>query len=314
VTVNVQNDTSAPAVSVTAPANGATVSGSVNVTANASDNVGVSGVQFKLDGQNLGSEDTGAPYSTSWNSTSATNGNHQLTAVARDAAGNSTTSSVVTVNVQNTTPPPTGLVAAYSFNEGSGPIAADASPQRNTGTLSGAAWTAAGKNGGALSFDGVDDWVTVPDASSLALTNAMTLEAWVRPTALSSWRTVILKETLSNLAYALYGSTSNASRPDTEAGSAWLYGPSALATNTWSHLAATYDGTTLRLYVNGTQVASKASSVLMPVSSGPLRMGGNAIWGEFFSGQIDDVRVYNRALSAAEVQTDQNTPVPLGSL
>ncbi|MBI5467486.1 MAG: right-handed parallel beta-helix repeat-containing protein [Candidatus Kerfeldbacteria bacterium] len=94
-------DSTAPTVSMTAPTNGATVSGTVNVTANASDAVGVSGVQFKLDGANLGSEDAAAPYSTSWNTSGAANGSHTLTAVARDAAGNSTTATTITVIVNN---------------------------------------------------------------------------------------------------------------------------------------------------------------------------------------------------------------------
>jgi hypothetical protein len=95
-------DTTPPTVSLTAPQAGATVSGqAVSVAANASDNVAVVGVQFKLDGNNTGSEDTTAPFSISWNSTTATNGSHTLTAVARDAAGNTRTSSGVTVTVNN---------------------------------------------------------------------------------------------------------------------------------------------------------------------------------------------------------------------
>ena len=94
-------DTTSPTVSVTAPANGSTVSGTVTVSANASDNTGVSGVQFLLDGTNLGAEDTTSPYAVSWNTTTATNGSHTLTARARDAAGNTTTSSSVTVTVSN---------------------------------------------------------------------------------------------------------------------------------------------------------------------------------------------------------------------
>ena len=94
-------DTTAPAVSVTAPGNGATVSGTVNVTASASDNVGVAGVQLKLDGVNLGSEVTTTPYTTTWDTTKASNGSHLLYAVARDAAGNTTTSSAVAVTVSN---------------------------------------------------------------------------------------------------------------------------------------------------------------------------------------------------------------------
>ena len=110
VTVTVSNapppDTTPPSVGLTAPSNGATVSATVAVTANASDNVGVVGVQFLLDGGNLGTEDTAAPYSVSWNTTSAANGSHTLTAIARDAAGNHTTSAAVTVTVSNNTPPP----------------------------------------------------------------------------------------------------------------------------------------------------------------------------------------------------------------
>ena len=94
------SDTTPPTVSLTAPANNATVSGSaVTVSANASDDTGVVGVQFKLDGTNLGSEDTSSPYSVTWNASTASNGTHTLTAVARDAAGNSTTSSAITVTV-----------------------------------------------------------------------------------------------------------------------------------------------------------------------------------------------------------------------
>jgi len=88
-----------------APANNATVSGaSVTVSATAADNVGVVGVQFRLDGANLGAEDTTNAYSVAWDTTTATDGAHTLTAVARDAAGNQTTSPTVTVTVANVTP------------------------------------------------------------------------------------------------------------------------------------------------------------------------------------------------------------------
>ncbi len=106
-------DTTAPTVAMTAPAGGATVSGTtVAVTATASDNVGVAGVQFTLDGVTLGAEDTTSPYSVTWNSTTATNASHTLTAVARDAAGNTTTSTGVIVTVSNDTTPPTVAITA----------------------------------------------------------------------------------------------------------------------------------------------------------------------------------------------------------
>src|SRR2546428_10835471 len=96
-------DTTPPTVSITAPANNATVSGSFTVSANASDNVGVIGVQFKLDGANLQAEDTTSPYSIVWNTTTVSNGSHTLTAMARDAAGNSSTSPAIVVTVNNVT-------------------------------------------------------------------------------------------------------------------------------------------------------------------------------------------------------------------
>lgn len=107
------DDTTAPSVSLTAPANGATVSGTIAVAATASDNAGVAGVQFKLDGANLGVEDTTAPYSTIWNTTTASEGAHALTAVARDPAGNSATATSISVTVDNVpsdTTPPTGSI------------------------------------------------------------------------------------------------------------------------------------------------------------------------------------------------------------
>ncbi len=113
VTVTVSNgaaDSTPPTVSLTAPSSGATVSGSsVTVSASASDNVGVAGVQFKLDGTNLNPEDTSSPYSITWDSTTTINGSHVLSATARDAAGNSTTSSQVTITVSNSTAVPGDL-------------------------------------------------------------------------------------------------------------------------------------------------------------------------------------------------------------
>jgi hypothetical protein len=214
---------------------------------------------------------------------------------------------VLTITTDDGTP---GLVAAYSFDEGSGTIAADASGTGNNGTVDGATWTTAGRNGGALSFDGVDDIVSRADNATLDLTR-MTIEAWVRPSALSGWRTVVLKEGTDRLAYALYAHD-NAPRP-----AAWINtgedrfseGVTALPLNTWTHLAATYDGATLRLYVNGVQVRSRAATGNIVNLPGQLSIGGNNVWGEWFAGILDDVRIYNRALTLAEIQTDMNSPV-----
>jgi glucose/arabinose dehydrogenase len=306
-------DTTPPAVAITFPASGATVSGTITVSASASDDVGVVGVQFLLDGANFGAMDTTAPYSISWDTTTTSNGAHAIAAIARDAAGNQTSSNLVSVTVSNAQSTPSGLVVAYGFNEGSGTVAADASGNSRTGTLSGATWITAGRFGNALSFDGVDDWVTVSDADALDLTTGMTLEAWVFPTvALSGWRAVIQKEQPGGVAYYLYASSRNNARPGTGVyigGEQILYGDNPLAANTWTHLAATFDGTTQRLYVNGVEVASRAQTGSIETSTGPLRLGGHSVWGEFFQGYIDEVRVYNRALGQAEIQNDMNTPV-----
>ena len=107
-------DTTPPTVAITSPSNGATVSATVIVTANASDDVAVIGVQFLVDGAALGAEDTTAPYDISWNTTTAANGAHTLTAVARDGAGHTTTSASVSVTVGNT-----GGVTRVEDNSGS---------------------------------------------------------------------------------------------------------------------------------------------------------------------------------------------------
>ena len=206
---------------------------------------------------------------------------------------------------------PPALVAAYGFDEGSGTTVTDASGNGNNGTVANTTWRTAGKFGGALSFNGTSSVVTVPNSASLQLSSGMTLEAWVDPSKVSAaWRDVIYK---ANDNFYLEATSSNASRPDGGliAGGSYAdaFGTSALAANTWSYLTETYDGSTLRLYVNGTQVASTAHTGAISTSTNPLQIGGDSLYGQFFAGLIDEVRVYNVALSAAQIQTDENTPV-----
>jgi len=175
-------------------------------------------------------------------------------------------------------------------------------------------YTASGRFGGALSFDGSDDWVTVPDASSLDLTSAMTLEAWVYPTGSGTVaRPIVGKERPSSAAWFLNAATSGVSNPSVAVrlGSnvvASAAGP--LPVNTWTHLAATYDGAFLRLYVNGTLAVERAASGVLATSSRPLRIGHNDVDGGVFLGRIDEVRVYARALGAQQIQADMTRPVP----
>jgi chitodextrinase len=308
-------DTTPPSVTVTNPANGATVSGTITIVASATDDVGIAGVQFLLDGSSLGAEDTIAPFSVTWDTSTVPNGTHVLTARAWDTGGNTTTSTAITVTVSNAAP--SGLVLALGFNEGAGTTVADASGNGNTGTIANATWTTAGKSGDALVFNGTSSMVTIPDAPSLRLTTGMTLEAWVYPTAVSNvWRDVLYKGNGAYDNYMLFSSSQPNSFP--AAGGTFgsssdvpIFGTTVLPLNTWTHLATTYDGAHVLLYVNGVQVASLAETGNILTSANPLQIGGDTFnpGGQYFQGMIDEVRVYNRALTTAQIQADMNTPL-----
>jgi len=160
-------DTAPPAVALTAPASMATVSGSaVILTATASDNVGVAGVQFRVNGLNLGSEVTAPPYRISWYTLSTPNGTHTLTAVARDAAGNSTTSAPVTVVLTNgtaavtgpgapDTTPPTVSIASTAATTSAAALTLSGTAADNIGVTQ-VAWT--NSRGGSGTASGTTSW------------------------------------------------------------------------------------------------------------------------------------------------------------
>jgi Concanavalin A-like lectin/glucanases superfamily len=227
--------------------------------------------------------------------------------------------------------PVSGLVAAYSFNEGAGSTAADASGNGHTGTIINAVWTKSGKYGNALVFNGHDALVTIADAAALHLTTGMTLEAWVNPFAIPQanciptstcyWMDVIHKD--SDRYYIEASSNQNEEpeaggifvRPWTllhfhsRSGKHILYGRSALPLNTWTHLALTYDGAMLRFYVNGAVVSSSPESFALTTSTNPLCIGGDPTQGQFFNGIIDEVRIYSVALTGAQIQSDLATAI-----
>ncbi len=304
-TVTVAGDTTAPTVSLTAPGQDATVAAGITVSASAADATGVQSVQFRLDGADLGAPDASAPYSVPWDTLQARDGRHTLTAVARDDSGNAATSAAVTVEVRNT-----GLVAAYGFDETAGSVATDYM-QHHDGAISGATRVADGRKGAALSFDGTDDWVTVPSSAELDLTSGMTLEAWVKPSAIGTWSSIVQKERVGSLAYALHASTNVGPPAATVFTSAATSatGPPALWPAQWTHLAMTWDGGVVRLFLDGAEIASQPATGGLVISDGDLRIGGSTAGGEFFAGLIDEVRVYDRPLSTQRIVEDMGTPI-----
>ncbi len=316
---NVTADTSAPTAPTGLQANVSGTSAALTWTA-AGDNVGVTlynvhrgtSSGFVPSGANRIAQQPGTTYTDAGLAV----GTHFYVVTAQDAALNvGPASNQATATVSSLPPPPSGLVAAYGFDEGTGTSVTDASGAGNNGVISGAAFTPAGKYGGALDFDGVDDWVTIADSNSLDLTTGVTMSAWVRPDVLAGrYRQVILKEQPGGLEYSLYAHT-NRGFPSTSIYiDNRLRSYDALSTiplGAWSHLAMTYDGVTgnVRLYANGTVIGSAARRGTLGVSTSPLRIGGNSVHPEWFDGMIDNVRVYNRALDLTEIQADMATPI-----
>jgi Concanavalin A-like lectin/glucanases superfamily/Chitobiase/beta-hexosaminidase C-terminal domain/IPT/TIG domain/Fibronectin type III domain len=232
---------------------------------------------------------------------------------ATDAAGNLSAFSNIASAATGAASGTPGLVAAYDFNAGSGTTVADASGNGNTGTIMNATWTTSGKYGGALSFNGTNAQVLINDAASLHLTTGVTLEAWVNPSsAPTGWQDVIYKA-LDN--YYLEAGSTNSNKPGagvllTSSAEPLAYGTAQLAASTWTHLAMTYDGTTLKMYVNGVLASSTAQSGTITTSTNALQIGGDTTYGQYFKGLIDEVRVYNIALTQAQIQTDMATALP----
>jgi hypothetical protein len=312
--VSVTVDTTVPTISLTAPVSKATVQKTITVSASASDNVGVAGVQFKLDGVNIGSEKTAAPYSLSWDTTGTSDGSHSLTALARDASGNTATSAAVTVTVSNSTlatPPTTGLVAYWMFDERSGTAAADASGKGNTAVLqNGTGWSTGKIGAGALTMDGMDDRGIISTASFDGAGN-MTIAAWIN-TVMTDWCNYIL-DMLNYRTHVWFGVEQRGEKRlcfgNGENG--LLCAPmDASKFGQWVHVAVTRPagGTGAMLYINGTAVATGSVGADIPgatwwaIGDTPDFVGGRS-----FNGQIDDLRVYNRVLAATEIRQLMST-------
>jgi hypothetical protein len=313
-TLTVTYDPTAPTITITAPAAGATVSGTTTVTVAAADNLGVAGVQFLLDGQPLGAEQP-APFSLQWVTTSTTNGQHTLSAQARDAAGNTAIAPAVTVTVSNQQP--TGLIAAYAFSDGAGATATDASGNNNIGTLVGATWTTQGKFGGAVDFNGTTAYVDIGNAVNLQVTGSLTISAWINAAAFPrDDAAIVSKRSSGNVGFQFDITPDTGPRTigfkltNAAGGMMFRYGSTPLDLNQWYFVAGVYDAAaqTLNVYLNGQLDNGTLLGTITPTQqNSPLNanIGRRAgMTGYAFNGLIDEVRLYNRALSQTEIQTD----------
>jgi len=212
-----------------------------------------------------------------------------------------------------TGPDPALAHAAFPLNEGTGATTADSSANGNVAQLeAGARWTTDGKYGGALLLSGVRDGAQVPASESLNVSTGLTIEAWVFPTLLRGNQLVLARQATSNsVAYAMSlvgdrGGVSVSLRTSEGTPVIAVTSP-VVAANAWTHLAATYDGSQLRLFGNGVEVGSTPASGTVLSSANPLWLGRGPS-GEALVGVIDEVRVYGRAVTPAELATDMATP------
>ncbi|HVR86094.1 MAG TPA: LamG domain-containing protein, partial [Planctomycetota bacterium] len=205
------------------------------------------------------------------------------------------------------------LLGYWAFDEKAGGVASDSTRNHNHGSLqNGAAW-ASGKVGGGLSLDGNAAFVRVPPSPTLTgLRDQLTVAAWVfRKSDQNGWRFVLTKPKQPETDEEFWlGFFEN--RPsfgvDTPSGNKELLGPTAVPLNQWIHLAGTYDGKMLKVFVNGSMLAQEPCAAPLRISSQPLSIGARInvkteAAGFAFSGLIDEVRLYNRALSAQDVAT-----------
>ena len=230
-----------------------------------------------------------------------------------------TFTSTPTPTPTSTPTPAAGLVAAYNFNEGSGTTVTDASGNGITGNILGATWTTGGRNGNALSFNGSSSYVDLGNPALLQITGSMTWSAWVKAAANPPDDGQIVAK--SDNASGWQFKTSPDTGPHTfgvgVAGAtnalAQRYSTTVRSLNVWYHVAGVYNASarTLDIYVNGVLNNGTLSGTVpaSQINSAVNVNIGRRSGGFYFNGVIDDVRVYNRPLSQAEIQADMNTPV-----
>jgi RHS repeat-associated protein len=206
----------------------------------------------------------------------------------------------------STEPTPSGLIGRWRFEEGAGTTAADDHGTANNGTLlNGPVWSS-GPMGGALKFDGVNDYVSVADAAELRLGTGMTIALWVKKEAeASDWVRLVGKGDSANRNYGVWEESGSGKRilfqfQKTDGTWLSLYSTATLEVGQWYHVTCTYNGSTAVIYLNGTAAGQQAITGTPKTSSHPVTFG-YAGFHTYLAGCLDEVRIYNRALSAGEV-------------
>jgi len=237
---------------------------------------------------------------------------------AEDVGGNASANS----NEANATPTdidPT-LVGYWQFDEGNGTVAADASGNGNNGTLqNGPTWTT-GQIGSALRFDGTNDLVLVPDAASLKPTSTLSVFLWINKEASdTAIRAAIAKENVSNRGWLIYHESTDKLTCGIDTDNSQRYDADELLTSTntvsrgaWHHVGFTFNRGVLTVYVDGVSNGSRTlTETSIPLDPDALRIGirGDGRTQPWF-GLLDEVRIYNRVLSAAEIQALTSGAVP----
>jgi hypothetical protein len=204
-----------------------------------------------------------------------------------------------------------GPVASYALSEGAGMTVADTSND-NAGELTApSSWTAGGRFGNGLLLAGDTEGIRVPASSSLDAASGLTLEAWICPASVAGYPKIVWRDGDGGSPYSLamaFGNGTLVFSVLTTKGSFRVFAYSSLAANVWTHVAGTYDGASLRLYIDGTLVNSASASGTIVPGTRDLWLG-RAPWGEGFTGRYDEVRIYDRALTAVEIARDRDTQV-----
>ncbi|MHC4626225.1 MAG: LamG domain-containing protein [Planctomycetota bacterium] len=199
------------------------------------------------------------------------------------------------------------LVAYWSFNEGAGDTVFDLSGNGNDGTINGASW-GEGKYGPGLQFNGQDNYVEVPAASSLDTDADVTVAAWINWIDAGDGWLAILANGQQNGPWENYGLFVNRAGGflyftlSLDGGHVTQSAPNGVVgPGEWLHAAATWDGSNARVYVNGELVLEQAQTGTLVPPGLPLRIGHRNASSHYFNGSIDEVRVYNHALTEVEI-------------